>query len=101
MSYRRRNKQFEDVCSLAKMRSMVAWRTAEVLLPNATNRQKMRAARRILRACDGKDRMPKIAPAQARDLILNHVQCVNRNCPMLIFDEPLSRELNLFFSEEE
>src|ERR1700751_409545 len=100
MSYRRPNREFPSIWSLAKMRSMVAWKTAEGLLPDATDRQKMRAARRILRACDGKDRMPKITEAQAQDLIMPNVQCLARECSALFFWEPIARSFNTFFSEE-
>jgi hypothetical protein len=98
---RRPNREFSDICSLAKMRAHVAFRTVEVLLPDADERRKKRICKKILSLCDGRDRSRKISPAQARDLVLNHVQCVDRNCPMLIFNEPLSRELNLFFESEE
>jgi hypothetical protein len=98
---RRLNREFSDICSLAKMRAHVAFRTVEALLPDADSRRKMRITRRILSLCDGRDRSVKASPAQARDLILPHVQCVQRECPLLIFDEPLSRALNKFFSGEE
>jgi hypothetical protein len=101
MAYRRRDRKFETVCDLASMRAGVAWRTANVLLPGATNRQLMRAARSILSACDGKDRSVRINQGQARDLILPHMQCIAKNCPELIFWEPIARSLNIFFNEED
>lgn len=79
----------------------MAWKTANALMPGANNRQLMRASRRILSACDGKDRSVKITPAQARDLVLPQLQCLAKECPLLMFDEPLSRSLNLFFNEED
>jgi hypothetical protein len=104
MSYRRRDKRFEDICGLATMRAGVAYRTANALLPDATNRTKMRIARRILSLCDGKDRRPRITEAQARELILPHLQCLEAQrdrCPLLCFWEPISRSLNMFFLEQD
>jgi len=89
------------VCSFAKMRVHVAYRCVVALLPDADDRKRVAIARRILTLCDGKDRSVKITPAQARDLVLPQLQCLARECPLLMFDEPLSRSLNLFFSEED
>src|ERR1700693_3497860 len=100
MAYKRGDRKFEDICSLAKMRSDVAWKTASALMPGATNRQLMRDARRILSACDGRDRMPKISESQCRDLISPHLQCIARDCPALHFWNPIARSMNLFFREE-
>jgi len=78
----------------------VAWKTANALMPGATNRQLMRASRRILSACDGKDRSMKISPAQLQELVMPNWQCVDRACPACFFWEPMSRAINEFFSEE-
>jgi hypothetical protein len=80
------------------MRAGVAWKTANSLMPGATNRQFMRASRRILSACDGKDRSMKISPAQLQELVMRNWQCVDRACPACFFWEPMS--INEFFSEE-
>jgi len=101
MGSRRRNRQFEEICSLAKMRTAVAFRTAHALLPSATNRQLMRASRRILSVCDGRDRTPKITESVIKDMILRNSQCLSKQCPMLLFTEPLAREINRYFAEEE
>jgi hypothetical protein len=98
---RRKDKQFEKVCSLAKMRVRVAYRCVVALLPDVDDRKRVAIAQRILTLCDGKDRSVRITPAQARDLVLPQLQCVAKQCPLLIFDEPLSRSLNLFFNQEE
>lgn len=97
----RRDKQSDEVCSLAQMRVHVAYRCVVALLPDADDRKRVAIARRILTLCDGKDRSVKITPAQARDLVLPQLQCLAKNCPLLMFDEPLSRSLNLFFNEED
>jgi hypothetical protein len=83
------------------MRVGVAYRCVVALLPDADDRKRVAIARRILTLCDGKDRSVKITPAQARDLVLPQLQCIAKKCPLLIFDEPLSRTLNHFFTEEE
>jgi hypothetical protein len=101
MADRRRNREFESVCEAAAFRVGVVWRTVEALVPDATPRQKKRIANRILTLCDGKDRSVKITQAQAQDLILPNMQCIAKECPELIFWEPIARSLNLFFSEEE
>jgi len=98
---RRRDKQFEEVGSLAKMRVHVAYRCVVALLPDANDRKRVAITRRILTLCDGKDRSVKITPAQARHLVLPQLQCIAKQCPLLIFDEPLSRSLNGFFNGEE
>ena len=104
MAYRRRNREFESVCELASFRAALAYRTACALLPDASNRTKMRIARKILTLCDGKDRSVRITEAQCRDLILPHLQCLEsrkERCPLLCFWEPISRSLNMFFNEED
>lgn len=104
MAYRRRNRKFESVCELASFRAGVAFRTVNALLPDATNRTKMRIARKILSLTDGKDRCVRITEAQCRDLILPHMQCLEAHkerCPLLVFWEPISRSLNMFFNEED
>ena len=83
------------------MRVHVAYRCVVALLPDADDRKRVAIARRILSLCDGKDHSMKITPAQARELLVPQLQCIAKQCPLLIFDEPLSRSLNLFFNEEE
>ena len=68
-----------------------------ILLPGIDVKRKKRIAREILSICDGKDRRVKITPAQAQQLVMQHLQCLSRFCPLLIFAEPLSREMNEFF----
>ena len=104
MANRRRNREFESVCELASFRAGLAYRTAGALLPDASNRTKMRVARKILTLCDGTDRSVRITEAQCRDLILPHLQCLEtqkERCPLLCFWEPISRSLNMFFNEED
>lgn len=60
----------------------------------------MRASRRILSACDGKDRSMKISLAQLRELVMPNWQCVDPACPACVFCELMSRAINEFFGEE-
>ena len=98
---KRRDREFESICSLAHVRAVAVVRCVEVLLPDADERKKKRICRRILSLCDGRDRSVKITPAQAQDIILPHFQCIARECSACFFWEPASRSLNLFFSGEE
>ncbi len=99
MSYRRKDKRFDDICSLAVMRTHCAYRCVVALLPDADDKRRVKIARQILTLCDGRDRSVKITPAQAQDIILPHVQCIARECPACFFWEPISRSLNFFFEE--
>jgi len=69
-------------------------------MPGATDRQLMRASRRILSACDGKDRSIKITTAQLQELVMANWHCADRACPACFFWEPMSWTINEFFSEE-
>jgi hypothetical protein len=84
------------------MRVRVAYRCVVALLPDVDDRKRVAIARRILTLCDGKDRSVRITEAQCRDLILPHLQCLElqkERCPLLVFWEPISRSLNMFFNE--
>lgn len=87
------------VLCMAALKRVIA--VIDELVPDATPRQKKRIASKILTLCDGKDRSVRITQDQARDLILPHLQCIAKECPMLCFWEPISRSLNMFFNEEE
>jgi hypothetical protein len=100
MAYRRRNPEFDQICEAASFRAGVAYRTVNALLPDATNRTKMRIARKILSLCDGKDRSLKISPAQLQELVMPNWQCIDRDCPACFFWEPMSRAINEFFNED-
>jgi hypothetical protein len=97
---RRPDRRFRALCDLARRRVNAVLACIDVLLPGADVRTKRRIANRILTLCDGKNRAPKISAAQAQDVVQRHIQCISRNCPLLIFSEPLARELNQFFEEE-
>lgn len=100
MAYRRRNPKFDQICEAASFQAGVAYRAVNALLPDATNRTKMRIARKILSLCDGEDRSLKISPAQLQELVMPNWQCIDRDCPACFFWEPMSRAINEFFNED-
>ncbi|HET8924117.1 MAG TPA: hypothetical protein VFN26_14105 [Candidatus Acidoferrum sp.] len=90
-----------DVRREAHRRVCAVLRCLDVLLPDATPARRKHIANRILTMCDGKDRRVRITQEQARELIMPHMQCIAKNCPELVFWEPISRGLNMFFGEED
>ena len=99
-SNRKHEREFLAVRELARRRVNAVLACINVLLPGADANRKRRLANRILTLCDSKDRTPKISAAQVHEIVIRHTQCISRNCPLLIFGEPLARELNEFFMEE-
>ncbi len=91
------DKKRGDISDLAGRRVIAVLDCIDILLPGIDEKRKKRIAREILHICDGKDRRVKISPTQAQELVMQHLQCISRICPLLIFAEPLSRELNEFF----
>ncbi len=89
-----------DVQSEAHRRVSAVLRCLAVLVPDATPRQRKRLANKILTLADGKDRSVRITEPTVRGMVLRNSQCLQRNCPMLLFTEPLARELNAYFAEE-
>jgi hypothetical protein len=89
------------ICSLAAMRAAVALRTVNALVPDTSPRMKKRLANKILSLCDGCDRSVKITEPIAREMVLRNSQCLQSNCPAFLFTEPLVRELNAYFAEED
>jgi hypothetical protein len=101
MSRKRDDPNFKAICQAAHKRVVAVLRCLDILVPDATPRQRKRLANKILTLCDGKDRSVNITQAQAQDLITPHLQCIREDCPQLCFWEPISRSLNMFFNEEE
>ena len=99
MAYKRDS--FKAISAAARERVVAVIRCIDVLEPDATPRRTKRLANRILTLCDGKDRRVRITQQQAQALISPHMQCLAKNCPELIFWEPVARSLNMFFGEEE
>ena len=92
---------FDAICQAAHERVSAVLCCLDVLVPDATPRQRKLLANKILTLCDGKDCSVKITQGQAQALILPHLQCIRTDCPQLCFWEPISRSLNMFFNEEE
>jgi hypothetical protein len=85
----------------AHRRVVIALRCVNALLPDASPAQQKRICNRILTLTDGRDRRVRITQQQACDLIFPHMQCLATWCPELIFWEPISRSLNMFFHGED
>jgi len=101
MSNKRDASNFKAICQAAHKRVVAVLRCLDILVPDATPRQRKRLANKILTLADGKDRSVRITGAQARELIMPHLQCIREDCPLLCFWEPISRSLNMFFNEED
>jgi len=89
------------VCSLAKTRAHVAYRTVCALLPDADDRKRVRIARQILTLCDGRNRCVTITEAGLQEIVMQNWQCIDRECPACFFWEPMSRQINAYFAEED
>ena len=93
MSYRRKDKRrFEDICSLAVMRTGIVRTVCVVaLLPDAEdNRKRVKIARKILTLCDGKDGCHQDHPgADPRSGAKPDAMSFSRMSRMCLFDEPL------------
>ena len=99
-SNRRHDREFLAACELARRRVNAVLACTNVLLPRADARRKRKVANRILSLCDGIDRSPTVSAPQAQEIVLRHTQCISRSCPLLVFGEPLARELSEFFKEK-
>jgi hypothetical protein len=91
----------EAIRQAASKRVFAVLKCLDVLVPDATPRQRKKLAKRILTLCDGQDRSLRITQAAVFEMVQRNVQCIAKNCPLLIFAEPLSRELNLFFERND
>lgn len=96
----RDNEKFNKRFVKCRDQVITAWVCASLLRPDLRPQGKQRLAQRILRVAESEDHRLGITPAQAQEIVLGHIQCISKNCPMLIFAEPLSRELNMFFGED-
>ena len=101
MAYRRRDRKFKTICEAAAFRVGIVVRTVHALVPDAAPRQQKVIANKILTLCDGKDRSVKITQAALQELVMQNCQCIARDCPALFFWEPLTRQVNAFFAEED
>jgi hypothetical protein len=87
----------------AMRRARVALRCVDSLLPEATPRRRRFLASKILSMCwdERAGFMRGMTQWQAQALILPNMQCIAKNCPELVFWEPIARSLNMFFHDEE
>jgi hypothetical protein len=100
MDHKRSDEKFNQRLVKCRDRALTAWACAALLRPDLSPAGKEKLAKKILKVAESKDLRLAITPAQAQEIVLSNVQCIAKNCPMLLFSEPLSRELNLYFGEE-
>ena len=104
----RKHADFELKATLAltRRRLIIVLACLKVLCPSTGPRRRLDLANRVLMLVDGKDRaVPRktVTPAALYEMITRNSQCVlNRTgrCPLLVFSQQLSDELNEFFREE-
>jgi hypothetical protein len=100
MSCKRNDERFEERLVKCRDRVLTAWACAALLRPDLSPAGKQKLAKKILKMAESEGHRLAISPAQAQEIVLSNTQCIAKNCPMLLFSEPLSREINLFFGEE-
>jgi hypothetical protein len=100
MSDKHKDERFTERLVRCRDKVLTAWACASLLRPDLSPADKEKLAKKILKMAESKDHRLGITPAQAQEIVLSNVQCIAKNCPMLLFSEPLSRELNLYFGEE-
>ena len=100
MDHRSRDEKFNQRLVKCRDRVLTAWACAALLRPDLSPAGKEKLAKKILKVAESNDLRLVITPAQARETVLAHVQCAAKNCPLLIFADPLARELNAFFQED-
>jgi hypothetical protein len=101
MSDKQKDEGFNERLVRCRDKVLTAWACAALLRPDLSPAGKEKLAKKILKMAESKDHRLGITPAQAQEIVLSHTQCIAKNCPMLLFSEPLSREINLFFGEVE
>jgi len=100
MSDKHTDERFNEKLVRCRDRVLTAWACASLLRPDLSPAGKEKLAKKILKTAESEDHRLGITPAQAQEIVLSNLQCIAKNCPMLLFSEPLSREINLFFGEE-
>jgi hypothetical protein len=100
MSDKHKDERFNERLVRCRDRVLTAWACASLLRPDLSPAGKEKLAKKIVKMAESKDHRLGITPAQAQEIVLSNLQCIAKNCPMLLFSEPLSREINLFFAEE-
>src|ERR1700688_1762589 len=96
--------ELKATLALTRRRSITVLACLKVLCPSADPRRRRDLANRILMLVDGKDRVvPKktVTPSALYEMITRNSQCVlnyTGRCPLLVFSQQLSAELNEFSS---
>jgi hypothetical protein len=100
MSDKHKDERFNERLVRCRDRVLTAWACAALLRPDLSPAGKEKLAKKILKTAESKDHKLGITPAQAQEIVLSNVQCIAKNCPLLIFADPLARELNAFLQED-
>ena len=100
MSDKHKDDKFEERLVKCRDRVLTAWACAALLRPDLSPAGKQKLTKKILKMAENEDHRMGITPAQAQEIVLSNVQCIAKNCPLLIFADPLARELNAFFQED-
>ena len=93
----------------AARRAKVALQCVDDLLPGLPPRRRKLMASRILTMCGDERRGGPPVPVrtvvftqhQAQDLIAPNLQCIAKSCPLLVFWEPISRSIRLWFGSKD
>jgi type III secretion system FlhB-like substrate exporter len=100
MTDKHEDERFEEQLVRCRDRVLTAWACAALLRPDLSAAGKEKLAKKILKMAESEDHRLGITPAQAQEIVLSNIQCIAKNCPLLIFADPLARELNAFFHED-
>jgi hypothetical protein len=100
MTDKHEGERFEEQLVRCRDRVLTAWACAALLRPDLSPAGKKKLAKKILKMAESEDHRLGITPAQAQEIVLSNIQCIAKNCPLLIFADPLARELNAFFHED-
>jgi len=100
MSDKHKDERFTERLVSCRDSVLTAWACAALLRPDLSPAGKEKLAKKILKMAESEDHRMGITPAQAQEIVLSNVQCIAKNCPLLIFADPLARELNAFFHED-
>ena len=100
MSEKHKDERFTERFVSCRDRVLTAWACAALLRPDLSPAGKETLAKKSLKIAESKNHRLGITPAQAQEIVLSNVQCIAKNCPLLIFADPLARELNAFLQED-
>jgi hypothetical protein len=98
---RYRDEKFSERFVRCRDKALTAWVCAALLRPGLNPAGKETLAKKILKLAESTNHRLGLTATQVREIVLSHTQCGAKDCPMLIFADPLARELNAFFQEDE